>query len=99
MASGLPVVSTKLSGVPEIIDSEVNGLLVDPGQPSELAGAMARIITDRSLAGQFAVSGRGKVMEHFNICRNVSTLSQWLTEDVIPTTPEKRRSGVEEESR
>ncbi len=100
MATGLPVVSTRLSGVPEIIDTEVNGLLVDPGQPAQLAKALARIIADRSLARQFAVSARDKVTGQFNIRRNVSTLCQWLTEgDVVPTTPKQRRSGVEEESR
>lgn len=100
MATGLPVISTRLSGIPEIIDTDVNGLLVDPGQPAQLAKALERVIVDRSLARQLAISGQDKVTGQFNIRRNVSTLCQWLTEgNVPPTSPKQRRSGVEEESR
>ena len=40
MAMGVPVVATRFSAIPEVIDSEHNGLLVKPGQPAAMAAAM-----------------------------------------------------------
>ena len=42
MASGVPVVSTPVSGIPEMIQSEVEGLLVPTNSPRELAGALVK---------------------------------------------------------
>jgi glycosyltransferase involved in cell wall biosynthesis len=44
MAAGVPVVSTRVEGIPEIIRDGQDGLLVEPGDPAALAAAIARII-------------------------------------------------------
>lgn len=80
MAVGLPVVSTRISGVPEIIDTEVNGLMVEPGEPEKLAEALVRVLTDPALSQRLSASGRQKVSERFDIRRNVTTLHTWLRE-------------------
>ena len=99
MAVGLPVVSTQLSGVPEIIDTDKNGLLVDPGNPAQLAAALGRIISDPTLAKGLSEGGRTKVAERFDIRRNVATLRHWLAEGTPgQPTPNQARSGVEETS-
>ena len=96
MASGLPVVSTQLSGVPEIIDADKNGLLVDPGHPTQLAEALGRVISDSALARRLSVAGRAKVSERFNIRRNVTALHQWFREgETDGAVPTQVRSGVE----
>lgn len=90
MAVGLPVVSTRISGVPEIIDTEVNGLMVEPGDPEKLANALARILTDPALSQRLNAAGRQKVSERFDIRRNVTTLHSWLREredDVVESNP------------
>lgn len=44
MAAGVPVVGTRVEGVPEAIDDGVNGVIADPGHPADLARAMMRIV-------------------------------------------------------
>lgn len=44
MAAGVPVVASRVEGVPEVIDHEVEGLLVEPGDPAALVKAIARVI-------------------------------------------------------
>ena len=48
LACGVPVVATRVGGIPEIVRHEVNGLLVDP-TPSSIADAIIRILTDKEL--------------------------------------------------
>ena len=50
MAAGAPVVATGVSGIPELVEDEVNGLLVEPDDPAALADALIRVHEDRELA-------------------------------------------------
>jgi len=75
MALGIPVVSTCVSGIPELIQHEVNGLLVPPGDASALAGAIARVWIDPQLAGRLADQGRITVEQDFDIEKNVRCLA------------------------
>jgi glycosyltransferase involved in cell wall biosynthesis len=45
-----PVVATRVGGIPDLVEDERNGLLVEPGDTQELADAIVRILTDRPLA-------------------------------------------------
>jgi L-malate glycosyltransferase len=49
-AAGVPVVATRVGGIPEMIESEVNGLLVPPRDPGALAAAIARVLDDAPAA-------------------------------------------------
>jgi glycosyltransferase involved in cell wall biosynthesis len=80
MATGLPAVSTSLTGVPEIIDHGENGLLVEPGAPLILAGALARLLQNRSLRSEMGLAARRKVEGAFDVRQNVTTLHHWLAE-------------------
>ena len=66
MASGLPVVTTGVSGVPELVSHEANGLLVPPDDPAALADALARLHENRELAQRLAQAGRDTVREGFD---------------------------------
>ena len=44
MAAGLPVIATHVGGIPDLVTDGENGLLVSPGQPEELAAALAELI-------------------------------------------------------
>src|SRR5437667_4831805 len=70
MASGVPVVSTPVSGIPELIDSERDGLLVAPNSPSMLADALDRLLRDPELRDRLAGAARVKVEERFSIDRS-----------------------------
>ncbi len=67
MASGLPVVATRVGGNPEVVEEGKTGLLVPPGDPQALAGAMLRLWNDPALRLQFGQAGRLRVEEHFDI--------------------------------
>ncbi len=79
MAAGCPCVSTRLSGVPEIIENETSGLLVPPGHPRALAQALERLLTDDAIRGDLAVGGRRRAEERFDIGTNVGTMNMWFT--------------------
>ena len=74
MAMRVPVVSTRLSGIPELIQDEVNGLLVPPGDVNALADGIARLWDDPSLAVRLADTGRATVERGFDIEKNVGRL-------------------------
>ncbi len=66
MASGTPVVTTRISGIPELVDDGANGLLVDSDDAEALAAALLRLHDDRALAARLANAGRGTVRERFD---------------------------------
>ncbi|HEY4424474.1 MAG TPA: glycosyltransferase family 4 protein [Pyrinomonadaceae bacterium] len=66
MACGLPVITTPVSGIPEIIKDGQNGALVPPEDAEALANAIQRISADRMLARNLGRAGRLTVLEHFD---------------------------------
>jgi glycosyltransferase involved in cell wall biosynthesis len=78
LASGCPTVSTRLSGVPEIIDHKASGLLVEPGDEKALARAIRKILLRPELATSLAQGGRRRAEEKFDIRRNVAVMQEWL---------------------
>lgn len=79
MAMQVPVVSTDLTGVPEIVDEGVTGLLVLQHDPAALATALARLLADPALREQMGRAARAKVARQFDLRQNVAVLRQWLT--------------------
>ena len=71
MAKGIPVVSTRLSGIPEIIEDGIDGLLVPPNDAHALTGAIARIATDSQLAESTRLAGQRTARTRFTIDRTV----------------------------
>jgi colanic acid/amylovoran biosynthesis glycosyltransferase len=74
MAMRLPVVSTRITGVPELIEHGRTGLLVAPGRPDELADALQRLLRDPALARELGRNGREKVIAEFNAHRAAAQL-------------------------
>lgn len=64
-ASGLPVVATRVSAIPELIEDGVTGLLVPAGDPSSLATAIAALAADPDRRATLAVAGRERVRASF----------------------------------
>jgi glycosyltransferase involved in cell wall biosynthesis len=75
MARGLPVVGTRIAGIPELIDDGVNGLLVAPGRADLLADAVARLLTDPRLRAELTTSARRTIEDDFNASREAVALS------------------------
>jgi glycosyltransferase involved in cell wall biosynthesis len=70
MCSGLPVVASRLSGIPELVVDGVSGLLVEPGDDAGLAEALTRLHGDPALRQSLADRGREAVIAEFDIRRN-----------------------------
>jgi glycosyltransferase involved in cell wall biosynthesis len=66
MASGLPVVATRIAGIPELIDDGETGLLVPPGRVDALVDAVARLVKDGDLRERLAGAGRDRVTAQFD---------------------------------
>jgi glycosyltransferase involved in cell wall biosynthesis/2-polyprenyl-3-methyl-5-hydroxy-6-metoxy-1,4-benzoquinol methylase len=73
MACGLPVVSTPVGGIPEMVRDGVDGLLVEPGDAGGLASALRRVLDDPDLAASISRSASRKV-ERLDFRRTVSPL-------------------------
>jgi glycosyltransferase involved in cell wall biosynthesis len=77
MACGLPVVGTDVSGLPELVVSGENGLLVPPEDPEAVAEALARLYLDPDSARALGCRAEATVREHFDgdrLARELATL-------------------------
>jgi glycosyltransferase involved in cell wall biosynthesis len=75
MAMELPCVSTRITGIPELIDDGVNGLLVPPASAVALADAVERLIADPALARRIGLAGREKVLTKYQLTKNSELLA------------------------
>ena len=66
MALGIPVIATRVGSVPDVIEDESNGLLLPPGAPDELTGALRRLLSDSALAQRLGIAARTTVEQRFN---------------------------------
>jgi glycosyltransferase involved in cell wall biosynthesis len=80
MAAGAPVVTTAISGIPEIVRDGVNGLLVRPDDPEAVADAVVRLRTDRALAERISREARATVRHEFDGERLAGTLQTLFRE-------------------
>lgn len=69
MASGCPLVGTRVDGIPEVVEDGRTGALVPAGDPAALARAVVELLTDRVKAARFARSGRQRVEQAFGMQR------------------------------
>jgi len=74
MATGLPVVSTKIGGIPEMVIENETGFLVEPGDAAALADAIEQVIDDRLLAQRLGQGGYERAQQLFSIDKNVREL-------------------------
>lgn len=73
-ASGLPVVSTRHAGIPEVVDDGTTGFLVDEHDVERMAERMGRLLAEPGLAGELGRSARLRIEEHFSIDASIGRL-------------------------
>lgn len=88
---GRPVIGTQLSGVPEIIDPGVTGMIVAPGGVSELAEAMRRLGTDPALRARMSEAGAARIRRLFTIPAMVEGTLATYRKVLRRQTPASRR--------
>jgi glycosyltransferase involved in cell wall biosynthesis len=74
MASGLPIVATNVGGLPDLVIDGLNGILVDPGRPDQLAAALLTIASDPKLRRSMGEESARLAKEHFDIEHHVNQL-------------------------
>jgi colanic acid/amylovoran biosynthesis glycosyltransferase len=82
MAGGTAVVSTRISGIPELIEDGVSGALARPGDAQDIAEAVSRMLTDAAFRERCRRSAVPKVAAEFNLAANVRSLSQLFKEAI-----------------
>lgn len=80
MSCGIPVVASAISGIPELIDSEENGILVPPRDAQSLANAFERLYLDPNLRKNLGDAAREKVLREFDLHKNAAALSQFFNQ-------------------
>jgi glycosyltransferase involved in cell wall biosynthesis len=66
MAAGVPVLASKIGGVPDLIESEKTGLFCNPEQPESFRTGVARLLADREFAQQLAVTAKAEARRRFH---------------------------------
>ena len=85
MAAGLPVVASRLSGIPELVGGEAEGLLVPPADAAALAQALLRL-RDPELRRRLGQAARRRVEAEFDLSANVARLARlWAAPAPSPT--------------
>lgn len=79
MAMQLPVVSTRHSGIPEVVEDGVNGLLIPPEDGTALAEAMAQLLDHPEQRHEFGLKARQTIVERFSVEQNVKRLLMEFT--------------------
>jgi glycosyltransferase involved in cell wall biosynthesis len=69
MGAGIPIISTQIGGVADIISNGENGILVPPGDPQSLAEAILRLTDDAVLTKKLAKNGCRRVHTFFSLER------------------------------
>jgi glycosyltransferase involved in cell wall biosynthesis len=64
-ATALPVISTKVGGIPEFLINNENGFLIDPGDPAQLTQRILTLLQDPKLAKKMGSQGRNLIEEKF----------------------------------
>lgn len=85
MACGVPVVATRQGGPAEVITDGVDGFLVSPTDPAEMADRITRLIRDPELRTRIGTAGRRRVAEAYSLNLHIQRLTA-MYDEVVPAT-------------
>src|SRR5205814_6874541 len=77
-ACGLPIISTPVSGIPELVTDRVSGLIVPPQNPAALARAITLMLHSPELRERLRVNARKRVEQTFDVRRNALAIGREL---------------------
>jgi glycosyltransferase involved in cell wall biosynthesis len=90
MSCGLPVVASRLSGIPELVEDGVSGLLVTPGDSDAIAAALRRLVDDPALRRRIGEAARARVVRDFDLATNARA----ILERIDRSAPVGQRVGA-----
>jgi glycosyltransferase involved in cell wall biosynthesis len=94
MALGLPVVSTRVSGIPELIETDVSGILVPPGDGAALAQALERLSNDRALGSRLGQAARRRIEQSFDLRQSAGRMVGLFRETAGPPPSSGEEGGL-----
>ncbi|HEY8842133.1 MAG TPA: glycosyltransferase [Candidatus Dormibacteraeota bacterium] len=89
MARGVPVISTRVGGVPELVRDGVDGILVESGNPEQLATAMLELLDDAEKRGAMGEMGRARIQSDFSV-RSMITRTEAVYLDLLGRKQRRR---------
>lgn len=94
MASGVPVISTRIAGISELVEDGASGYLVPPGSDDRLSEKIEQLYVDSEKRQSFGERGRSQVLQEFNLPNEARWLSTILHAapqgSQLPTRPEQQ---------
>lgn len=94
LASRVPVVTTRIAGVAELVEDGVNGYLVPPGDVASLTDRLEQLLANPDTRTAMGEAGRARVMEEFNIRTETARLAGLLRSYHQGTPPQKIRAPL-----
>ena len=89
MAMGVPVLATRVSAIPELVEDGRTGLLVDPGEHRQMAQCMAKLLGDEELRQRIIEAARRRVREEFDNRELIQRLAEVFEEAVLKRTTKR----------
>jgi colanic acid/amylovoran biosynthesis glycosyltransferase len=83
LAAGVPVITTPVAGISELVEHGINGYLVPPGAVEPLAQRIGQLLNDPTLRQQLGQAGRSKVEQEFNLAKEVPLLKQIMSKALL----------------
>ena len=80
MAAGLPVVSTRHAGIPDVVIENETGFLVDEGDIDAMAEQIITLLNNRDLAGSFGKKGNERILSEFTLQKHIATIDRLIEE-------------------
>ena len=80
MSFGAPVVASELSGIPELVEKDVSGLLVPPKDVDGIARELERLANDPELRAKLGTAGRQRILDQFDLEKNAIQLTELFKE-------------------
>jgi glycosyltransferase involved in cell wall biosynthesis len=98
-AAGAPVVSTKVTGVVDIVQDGLTGILVPPGDAPALARAVGRLLDEPETAARMARAAQRMIREHFDNSFYLARFGEMIESMAAPDRPHAHRQPLEEARR
>jgi len=87
MAKEIPCVTSRIVGIPELIDHQVDGLLTPPSNINALANALQLLLTDEAMRAELGERAREKVRQQYNLEKNMTFFGEKFQAYARESTP------------
>ena len=94
MAAGLAVVASDAGGIPEVVESNRNGLLVSPGDPAALATALGALVGDLEPCVRLGAAARATIRARFSFERMVDAFQSVYVDELCRRRPRSIPAGA-----